>query len=150
MDRDMILRAVVKDMVWRAVSWGADGVDGEDDDGWEASVTVGGIPYRIPYRVDWFGHEDFRVDYPDDRANTTHPALAAAKAAAEADYRTRIAEAINLNLIEGLVEALEDVRRHCQNSGIESATVGERVAERCEETALLALAAFRAAGGEVG
>jgi hypothetical protein len=38
-----------------------------------------------------------------------------------------------------LREALREIIEHTRNSGIEVGTVGERVAERCEETALAAL-----------
>ena len=40
-----------------------------------------------------------------------------------------------------LREALREIVEHTRNSGIEVGTVGERVAERCEETALAALRA---------
>lgn len=48
----------------------------------------------------------------------------------------------NAQEVQALVEALREIFRHCQNNGIEVATVGERVIERCEYTALSALAAW--------
>jgi len=38
-----------------------------------------------------------------------------------------------------LRDVLREIRGHCQNSGIEIATVGERVMERCEDAARAAL-----------
>lgn len=99
---DAILRAIVKPLKWTCVSWGGDGIEGEDDDGWEADVPVGGIPYRI----DWLGHGVFQLTTPDD-GMTKLWSLSDAKADAEADYRARIAASLNLDLIERMVEAAE-------------------------------------------
>jgi len=76
----------IKPMHWMCVSWeGGNGIEGEDDDGWEADTG------SLPYRIDWFGGEDFRLEYPDDRKlTTTHQSLADAKAAAEADHAARV------------------------------------------------------------
>jgi hypothetical protein len=135
MERDELLRALCKRLVW------------------EQSIAgrwIGTPPVKLGDLAFWiFMRHNGYIRHVVNQGTLVYPSLAAAKAAAEADYRARIAEAIRLDLITGLVEALEDVHRHCQNSGIEIATVGERVVERCEETALLALSAFRAAGGEV-
>jgi hypothetical protein len=147
MERDELLRAVVQPLKW---------VDSTRRSSIGRSVVAHTISGFYEITTGWANGQTsaarhyIKQRYPDEyNAETTwHDAEDAAVAFLEADYRARIAEAIRLDLITGLVEALEDVHRHCQNSGIENATVGERVVERCEETALLALAAFRAAGGE--
>jgi hypothetical protein len=147
MDRDMILRAVCKGLG----PW-SEPLPPNDQVSYDHCQTVGNHTYRVEWKS-WKERDCysvFLVQYGAEVYVTSELTLADAKAAAATDHRARIAEAINLDLIAGLVDGLEDVCRHCQNSGIESATVGERVAERCEETALLAIAAFRAAGEEVG
>jgi hypothetical protein len=48
-------------------------------------------------------------------------------------------------VMEKVRKAFEEIREHCANGGIEIGTVGERVAERCDDVAKDAITAIAAA-----
>ena len=93
----------VKPLEWECVGWsGGSGVQGEDDDAWEAQTGQSSLCYRI----DWFGVDKFRLETPDEIATPAyHPTLEDAKAAAQADYTARILAALDLAPVVALVEA---------------------------------------------
>jgi hypothetical protein len=79
------LRIRIKPLVWTCISWaGGSGVEGEDDDGWEAKPLAGCV-----YNIDWYGGDEFRLTLPDD-ARTMHTSRPDAQAFAEADHAARI------------------------------------------------------------
>lgn len=82
----------VKPLVWDVTGWqSGDGIKGENDDTWSASSH--GFQYCC-YCIDWHGGADFRLTDPDGY-RTSHPSLAAAKAAAQSDYEARIMAALD-------------------------------------------------------
>lgn len=91
---DGVVGAVnVKPLVWDVTGWqSGDGIKGENDDTWSASAH--GFQY-CAYFIDWHGGANFRLTDPDDN-RTSHPSLAAAKAAAQADYEARIMAALDV------------------------------------------------------
>lgn len=127
MTTDEILRAVMKPLG----PWG----------NWSAShrivleaQTSAGL-YRITQR--FFPEDRFALELPSNDVRY-HSTLAAAQAAAEADYRARIAAALDLDKIVALVEAGMVIRTRCGPL----ATDGKNWDA--------ALAAFRADAGEGG
>ncbi len=99
MTADEIARVLVKGLVWEETAV----VPGY----WRARVDGLGA-YEI-YRL---GDSRFALDRLDVRGGIIvgrFPTLAAAQAAAEADYRARIAAALNLDLVAQLVEAAAGV-----------------------------------------
>ena len=110
MSEDDILRAVVKGPVWD------EGNRYGDACAWQAETEKG----RFCYGVDLAGL--FYMQTPE-REHDGFPTLAAAQAAAEADYRARIATALDLDKLEALtafiaefadakIEALPQPRPH--------------------------------------
>ncbi len=90
MTTDEIARALVKGLVWRDTK--------STDQRHEASI------FEAMYEVSFDG-EDWSFWNDGDEGYGPYPTLAAAQAAAEADYRARIAAALNLDLVAQLVEA---------------------------------------------
>jgi hypothetical protein len=147
MDRDMILRAVVRPPLWAT------------DPRWPSTIWMDGFAYQLNMQ----DNDQWLMTTPEG-SDTLCQSLELAQAAAETDHRTRIAEAINLNLVEGLVEALEAIAGYNNMPGVEwrakhpELSAGFDISRRAKlgaGTALAVyardrLAAFRAAGGEVG
>lgn len=110
MDRDTILRALVKPLEWHHFdvwTWWAECPPGtyhveERNGGWRVQLRVGGLVHDV------LATED-----------TTPEDLAAAQAAAEADYRARIAAALDLDKIAALVEAVEYIASATDTEGYE-------------------------------
>jgi hypothetical protein len=161
MDRDMILRAVCKGLG----PW-SEPLPPNDQVSYDHCQTVGNHTYRVEWKS-WKERDCysvFLVQYGAEVYVTSELTLAAAQAAAETDHRARIAEAINLDLILGLVAALEAIAGYNNMPGVEwrakhpELSAGFDISRRAKlgaGTALAVyardrLAAFRAAGGEVG
>ncbi len=94
---DKLIRALVKPLEW-------------EDDGSHRHVAVGGAETFIIADM-WRAVRGSGFSY----RGQAFLALAAAQAAAEADYRARIAAALDLDKIAALVEAADDVRRAADN-----------------------------------
>lgn len=95
MDRDAIVKALVK-----GLEWNTDG---------DVAWSLGRAPrYSITRVFAWgcklrYGNMD--INHPD---GGWHPSVDAAQAAAEADYRARVAAALRVDLIEALVDIASD------------------------------------------
>lgn len=113
MTKDEILRAVVKPLVWVP----------NPDSSERGTVAVGAGKTYHACDDGWTPHRQMRW--------TEALSLAAAQAAAEADYRARVAAVLDVDKIAALVEA---------------AVISETHLGYTSEIT----AAFRAAGGEVG
>lgn len=124
MDRDAIVKALVKPLVWR---------DTKSTNQRHEAVIFEAM-YEVCLEDDgWFFWND------GDEGYGPYNTLAAAQAAAEADYRARIADALHIDKIAALVDLLnEPVATHRNEDWL-----ARRHA---------ALAAFHgdATGGEVG
>jgi hypothetical protein len=138
MERDELLRVVVQPLKW---------VDSTRRSSIGRSVVAHTISGFYELTTGWANGQTsaarhyIKQRYPDEyNAETTwHDAEDAAVAFLEADYRARIAEAIRLDLIMGLVEAARIAEGQlAMQSDVWANDLGR------------ALAAFRAAGGEVG
>ncbi len=102
MTADEIARVLVKGLVWEETA--------VVPDYWRARIDGLGA-YEIPR----WGEGQFALARLDVRGGSIigrFPTLAAAQAAAEADYRARIAAALNLDLVAQLVEALEAIENN--------------------------------------
>lgn len=88
---DKLDAARVKPLVWECIGWDSgDGVQGENDDTWEA------VPHGYEdrsYRIEWLGRDQFLITNPDDR-DFRSESLSEAKAAAQSDYAARILSAL--------------------------------------------------------
>jgi hypothetical protein len=101
------LERLVKPLKWECVGWsGGSGVEGEDDDAWEARTGQSSISYRI----DWFGADRFGLETPDETGNRTYyPTLDEAQAAAQADHVARILAALDQDALRAvLAQAVAD------------------------------------------
>ena len=104
MDRDAIVKALVKGLEWDAA---------KSDGYWRVRIEG-----HITYEVYGLSDSRFILDRIDALGGKTigdFPTLAAAQAAAEADYRARIGAALRVDLIEALVEAA-DMAMKCNDA----------------------------------
>lgn len=90
MDKDELIRGIVKGLEWEA------------DARFPFSSFAG--RHDITYEISDQGKEGWMVCFPGGTFGH-YPSLAAAQAVAEADYRARIAAALDLDKIVALVEA---------------------------------------------
>ncbi len=121
MTADEIARVLVKGLVWEETA--------VVPDYWRARIDGLGA-YEIPR----WGEGQFalaRLDVCGGSIIGRFPTLAAAQAAAEADYRARIAAALNLDLVAQLVEALE-----MADAALSGANMDMRALERKAKAAL--------------
>jgi hypothetical protein len=93
---DALLRAIVKPLVW---------VDFDSED-IHQRATASGEEYSVGFEDgSWFAYSDTRCR--DVKAGL--PTLAAAQAAAESDYRARLAAALNLKPVVAVIYRAQEV-----------------------------------------
>ncbi len=98
-EKDAILAALVKPLVWVAKNDWHHVADNPFGECWIKHYN-GAMGLWTLYGPGHYG------------PNNNFPTLAAAQAAAEADYRARIAAALNMDAVAELVEALDMAKAH--------------------------------------